>query len=127
MARILVIDDHGDFRDTLNAMLSSADHEVKCGRNGREALEILGSEDFDLLVLDVLMPEVDGIEVLRAIEALPLRPQVVAISGGGIVPASLALSLASALGASAVLFKPFCRQELIDAVENALKSDRVLH
>lgn len=127
MARILVIDDHGDFRDTLNAMLSAADHEVKCGRNGREALEILESEAFDLLVLDVLMPEVDGIEVLRAIEALPLRPPVVAISGGGIVPASLALSLASALGASAVLFKPFYRQELIDAVDNALKSERVIH
>jgi CheY-like chemotaxis protein len=77
--------------------------------------------------MDVLMPEVDGIEVLRAIEKMPLRPPVVAISGGGVLPASLALSLASALGASAVLFKPFYRQELMEAVNQALCSERTLH
>ncbi len=127
MARILVIEDHSDFRDTLSAMLRSADHEVQSGSNGREALEMLTSDAFDLLVMDVLMPEVDGIEVLRAIEKMPARPAVVAISGGGILPASLALSLASALGASAVLFKPFYRQELIEAIEGALKTEAVLH
>lgn len=127
MARILVIEDHSDFRDTLSAMLRSADHDVRSGSNGREALEMLTSDAFDVLVMDVLMPEVDGIEVLRAIEKLPFRPPVVAISGGGILPASLALSLASALGASAVLFKPFYRQELIEAIEGALRTEAVLH
>jgi CheY-like chemotaxis protein len=127
MARILVIEDHSDFRDTLSAMLRSADHDVRSGCNGRDAIEMLGSETYDLLVMDVLMPEVDGIEVLRAIEKMPLRPPVVAISGGGVLPASLALSLASALGASAVLFKPFYRQELMEAVNQALCSERTLH
>jgi CheY-like chemotaxis protein len=127
MARILVIEDHSDFRDTLSAMLRSADHDVRSGSNGREALEMLTADAFDVLVMDVLMPEVDGIEVLRAIEKLPFRPPVVAISGGGILPASLALSLASALGASAVLFKPFYRQELIEAIEGALRTEAVLH
>jgi CheY-like chemotaxis protein len=127
MARILVIEDQSDFRDTLSAMLRSADHEVQSGSNGREALEMLKSAAFDLLVMDVLMPEVDGIEVLRAIEKMPSRPSVVAISGGGVLPASLALSLASALGASAVLYKPFYRQELIEAIDDALRTEAVLH
>jgi CheY-like chemotaxis protein len=127
MARILVIEDHADFRDTLTAMLRSADHEVESGGNGREALELLAEASFDLLVMDVLMPEIDGIEVLRALEKAPCRMPVVAISGGGLLPASLALSLATALGASAVLYKPFLRQELIAAVDRVLVPGRTLH
>jgi CheY-like chemotaxis protein len=122
MARILVIEDHPSFRDTLIAMLQSADHDVLSARNGREALDILAADKFDLLVTDVLMPEVDGIEVLTALQKMPSPLPVIAISGGGALPASLALSLSSALGAKAVLFKPFYRQELIDAIDCALDS-----
>jgi CheY-like chemotaxis protein len=120
MAHILVIEDHAGFRETLSEMLRSAAHEVRCASNGREALDILHDETFDLLVTDVLMPEVDGIEVLTALKRMPTPLPVIAISGGGALPASLALSLSSALGARAVLFKPFYRQELIAAIEQAL-------
>jgi len=127
MANILVVDDHSDFRVTLNAMLDTAGHTVTAGRNGQEALDILASGRYDLLVLDILMPDVDGIEVLRAIGELSDRPPVIAISGGGGIPASLALSLASTLGAQTVLFKPFYRQELLDAVDAALAKATTLH
>jgi CheY-like chemotaxis protein len=120
MAHILVIEDHAGFRDTLTEMLRSAAHDVRSACNGREALDILTAENFDLLVTDVLMPEVDGIEVLNALKRMPAPLPVIAISGGGALPASLALSLSSALGARAVLFKPFYRQELIEAVQRAL-------
>lgn len=122
MARILVIDDHSDFRDTLTAMLQSADHDVQSARNGREALDILASTAYDLLITDVLMPEVDGIELLMAMRKMPSRLPVVAISGGGAMPASLALSLSTSLGARAVLFKPFYMQELLETVDRALNA-----
>jgi CheY-like chemotaxis protein len=120
MARILVIEDQADFRDTLAAMLQSADHDVQGAGNGREALDKLATGTFDLLVTDILMPEVDGIELLMAIRKMPSRLPVVAISGGGTISASLALSLSTSLGASAVLLKPFYTRELLEAVDRAL-------
>ncbi len=120
MARVLVIEDNDDFRDTLAAMLRSAGHDVQCAGNGREALDMLASPAYDLLITDILMPEVDGIELLTAMRKMPSRLPVVAISGGGSMPASLALSLSTSLGASAVLFKPFHTQELLEAVDLAL-------
>lgn len=121
-ARILVNEDHSEFRDTITAMLRSANHDVHSVGNGRDALDLLASGTFDLLVTDILMPEVDGIELLTAIQQMPLRLPVIAISGGGLMPASLALSLSTSLGASAVLVKPFCTQELLDAVSHALST-----
>lgn len=120
MARILVIEDQDDFRDTLAAMLRSADHDVQGAGNGREALDKLASGTFDLLVTDILMPEMDGIELLMAIRKMPSRLPVIAVSGGGSISASLALSLSTSLGASAVLLKPFYTQELLEAVDRAL-------
>jgi len=120
MARVLVIEDDGDFRNTLTAMLRSADHEVQSVSNGREALELLASATYDLLITDILMPEVDGIELLTAMRKMSSRLPVIAISGGGSMPASLALSLSTSLGASAVLFKPFYAQELLETVDRVL-------
>jgi len=88
---------------------------------------MLAKDSFDLLVTDILMPEVDGIELLTAVRKMHERLPVVAISGGGTMPASLALSLSTSLGADAVLFKPFFTDELLDAVERALSAGAGLH
>jgi CheY-like chemotaxis protein len=127
MAHILVIEDHREFRDTLTEMLRLADHEVRAVGNGREGLDLLATDDFDLLVTDILMPEVDGIELLTTIRKMRSRLPVVAISGGGSMPASLALSLSTSLGADAVLFKPFYSAELLEAVDRALQAGSGLH
>ena len=127
MAHILVIEDHKDFRETLTEMLRTAEHEVSAVGNGREALELLASDSFDLMVTDILMPEVDGIELLTAIRKARAELPVIAISGGGSMPASLALSLSTSLGADAVLYKPFYSGELLDAVERALRTRGGLH
>ena len=127
MAHILVIEDHKDFRETLTEMLRTAEHEVSAVGNGREALELLASDSFDLMVTDILMPEVDGIELLTAIRKARAELPVIAISGGGSMPASLALSLSTSLGADAVLYKPFYSGELLDAVDRALRTRGGLH
>lgn len=127
MAHILVIEDHKDFRNTLIEMLRLAEHEVCAVANGRQGLDLLATDEFDLLVTDVLMPEVDGIELLTAVRKRHAHLPVVAISGGGSMPASLALSLSTSLGADAVLFKPFYSGELLEAVDRALQAGAGSH
>ena len=127
MAHILVIEDHKEFRTTLTEMLRTAEHDVRAVGNGREGLDLLATDSFDLLVTDILMPEVDGIELLTAVRKTHAHLPVVAISGGGSMPASLALSMSTSLGADAVLFKPFFVDELLEAVDRALKTGKGLH
>lgn len=127
MAHILVIEDHNEFRTTLAEMLRGAAHEVRAVGSGREGLDLLKAGSFDLVVTDVLMPEVDGIELLTALRKMQVRLPVIAISGGGSMPASLALSLSTSLGAQEVLFKPFYCDELLQAVSRALDIGSTLH
>ena len=69
MARVLVVDDSGLVRDTHTAMLAEGGHEVRQAADGAEALELLLAERFDLIVSDVMMPHMDGIELTRRVRA----------------------------------------------------------
>lgn len=70
-ARILVVDDGADNRDVLRRRLERSGHVVETAEHGRRALELLGAMPFDLVLLDVLMPELDGFAVLEAIKGNP--------------------------------------------------------
>jgi serine/threonine-protein kinase len=70
-ARILVVDDGADNRDVLRRRLERSGHVVETAEHGRRALELLGTMPFDLVLLDVLMPELDGFAVLEAIKGDP--------------------------------------------------------
>ena len=67
--RILVVDDNAHHLEILKALLESGDHEVATRQSGAEALVVLGVRRFDLVVLDMVMPEVNGIQVLGAMRA----------------------------------------------------------
>lgn len=74
-ARILVVDDNRTNRMRMSMAVERLGHEAVAAENGREALERLGAEAFDLVLLDILMPEMDGYEVLRRMKDTPaLRP-----------------------------------------------------
>ena len=105
----------------LRSMLESAGHHVTEASNGRAAIAILqGSDPVDLLVTDILMPEADGLEVIRTASTRP-ELGIIAISGGGNhMPAAVSLAMSEAFGARKVLFKPFRRQELLDAVSSVV-------
>jgi CheY-like chemotaxis protein len=117
MLRVLVVDDVVAMRSMLRSMLESAGHHVTEATSGEAAIKILqGTDPVDVLVTDILMPETDGLDVIRAASA---RPQlgIIAISGGGQhMPAAVSLAMSEAVGARKVLFKPFRKQELLDAV-----------
>ena len=120
MAAVLVVDDLADMRKILRTMLESDGHTVTEAGDGRQALAALGDGHFDIVVTDILMPESDGIELIRAIGSRA-NLGIVAISGGGsYMPAAASLAMAQAMGASATLFKPFRKQELLDAVRGLI-------
>jgi CheY-like chemotaxis protein len=112
--RILVVDDDDLVRGVLRDMLELAGHEVYEAQNGAEALARLRHSGVDLMLTDLVMPDCDGIEVLRKVrEDYPDLP-VLAMSGAQ--SASVYLSAAKALGAGAVLAKPIGPLALAAAV-----------
>ncbi len=114
MARALVVDDDAEVRDVLRAMLSRDGHEVVEACDGREAVEQLTAQRFDIVLLDVETPQLDGLEVMAACDALALPgPPVVMLSG---LSGSRDVARGLQAGASIYLTKPFKHHELKDAV-----------
>lgn len=120
MARILLIEDNLSFRYALSEALLSSGHAVTAAPNGKEALTLLPSVDPELIIMDIVMPEMDGIEVLVALRTRRPPVKVLAMSAGGQRPAREYLHLAKLLGATKVLAKPFDLATLRDAVAELL-------
>jgi CheY-like chemotaxis protein len=123
MAYIIVVDDDAMLSRMVARALTAGGHAVLECENGRKAIEYLTHEEADLLVTDILMPEMDGLETVRA--AKQLRPQlpILAISGGGSFGPADYLGITRAFGATAVLPKPFQVSELIAMVEGLLAAN----
>ncbi|HYD32801.1 MAG TPA: response regulator [Azospirillaceae bacterium] len=113
MAKILVVEDAPAVRLVVVEVLTDAGHAVFEAQDGREALGVLEKQAFDLVITDILMPEVDGIEVIKAIRQHYPNTKILAISGGAPhLPAGFALKLSQMFTADAVLYKPFLNDEL---------------
>ena len=107
MASVLVIDDDPEVRSVIARLLEMEGHSVIQADNGKVALERYSSAPTDLVISDIYMPEMDGIELLtRLRERLP-DARIVAMSGGGAIAAHHMLRAAEALGAVAIIEKPF--------------------
>ncbi len=120
MSAILVIDDDPAVREVVREMLRGEGHEVSTAENGRQALQALAADVFDLVVTDLIMPEQEGIETIAEIRRRDPDIPIVAMSGGGRLGPGDYLETARFLGADATLAKPFGRQELIAIVEKLL-------
>lgn len=123
MARILVIDDNPEFRDILRAHLEGHGHQVVLAENGDRGLAVLDGGGIDMVLTDILMPQRDGVEVLRSVKKRWPDLPVIAISGGGWIGAGELLGMAERLGADQVLQKPVRRDELLSAVDSALQAN----
>ncbi len=121
MARILVVDDHPWVAAAVRAVLRKAGHQVTVAYDGRSAVGLIDGDAWDLVVTDVLMPELDGIELLGWLKAAHPQLPVIAMSGGNQLPVDLCLGLASGIGAWAVLRKPFEDTDLLSGVDALLK------
>jgi CheY-like chemotaxis protein len=120
MARVLLIDDDDDVRSTIARMLASAGHHVASFGSGRAALAAAEQQEFDLVLTDVLMPDMDGVEIVRAFNKRTPRPWLMVMTGGSSMLGMDFLSIAPALGADGVIAKPVRAKELIAAVATVL-------
>ena len=120
MAAILLIDDMNGVRSSLTTVLTTAGHQVEEAGDGEAGLRKTQEGAFDLVITDIIMPKVDGSEVILALKARQPNLPILAISGGGAtVNAENALMLARGT-ADAVLSKPFSRGELLEAVDQLI-------
>ena len=118
MCRILLIDDDASVLSTLLRMLESLGHEATGVDNGSRGLELFDQEDFDLVITDIVMPDMEGLEVIMELRRRNPVARIIAISGGTPqMPSGTCLQPAALLGAQSVLQKPFGLKELCSAVE----------
>ena len=120
MPRILVIDDDRAVRENVAMYLRRLGHEVLEASDGLRGFEILAGPAVDLVVTDINMPDMDGIEVIDRLREATDGCPVIAISGGGLFAKDLLLENAAMLGAVSTLAKPFDLNDLRAAVEAAL-------
>lgn len=113
--RILVIEDNPDLRDYLRLALETQQYEVLTARNGREALGYLDGHPVDVVLTDLFMPEMDGIETIAALRKKCPGVRVVAMSGR---PGVDYLAVARELGVNHTLRKPFEIDELLAALKD---------
>ena len=121
---ILVVDDHAIMREVVCEMLEDAGHQVRFAADGHEALRKLSCARFDVLVTDIVMPGMDGIELIGEVRRRYPDIRIIAMSGGGErFPTHDGLTIARRLGAGVTLNKPFLAEQLIDAVEQVCPQD----
>ncbi len=120
MASILLVDDDDLSRGAVHKMLERTGYVVHSTGIGQEALDHYRRQRSDLVITDLIMPDLDGLEIIQQLRRIDPAVRVLAISGGGRVDAEEYLSVARKFGAVEVLPKPFTGQELKQAVEKAL-------
>jgi len=120
MAKILVIDDEALLAKSLSIILMKAGHTVVTAENGKLGLEVFARDQPDLVITDIIMPVMEGIEAIQALRAQAPKLPIIAVSGGGRTKNLDFLRIAQKLGANAALGKPFTKEQLLTAVGNCL-------
>jgi DNA-binding NtrC family response regulator len=124
VSRILVVDDDPEIRSTLKKLLERYGHDVVIAADGRGAETALSQSSFDLMVTDIVMPDQDGLEVIRITRAAHPKLPIIAISGGGQLRTGNYLRLAKAMGAMTAIEKPFEFDAFLREVNAALEPAR---
>lgn len=120
MASILLVEDDQQMRALLKLLLTSSGYEVHDVPNGRRAFDEYQQHRFDLVITDLVMPEIDGLEVIMELLRRDKDMRIIAISGAGEDGGKEYLRIAQKLGAQLTLSKPFTNKEFLQAVSLAL-------
>ncbi len=119
---ILVIDDEVSILSSLQGILEDEGYSVRTTDSGEKGLNLMKDQNFDLILLDIWLPEMNGIDVLEKIKSGEDSPQVVMISGHGTIETAVQ---ATKLGAYDFLEKPLSLEKVVLTVENALRQKRL--
>ncbi len=120
--RILVIDDEASIRSSLQGILEDEGYDVKTAETGERGLDLLKRQNFGLILLDIWLPEMSGMEVLTQVKGMEEHPQIVVISGHGNVETAVK---ATKLGAFDFLEKPLSLEKVVLTVNNALRQHKL--
>ena len=115
---ILIVDDEEDFVDALAERLSIREYNVATSYTGQDALEKIKQHNYDIVILDVKMPGVSGIDVLKEIKSIKPLTEVVMLTGNATVETAIE---GMKLGAYDYLMKPCETEDLTDKINNAYK------
>jgi two-component system, OmpR family, response regulator len=114
--RILIVDDENDFRETIIKRLRARKIEIEGADSGVKALEMLDAQDFDVIILDVKMPGMDGIDTLREIKRQKPLVEVIMLTGHASVESGIQ---GMQLGAFDYVMKPLALDDLMDKLRQA--------
>ncbi|MGA6827596.1 response regulator [Nitrospira sp. NS4] len=121
MPSVLVVDDEDQIRQLIRDTLEQAGYEVQEARNGKQGLECYRAKPADLVVMDILMPDQDGLESIMTLRREFPASRVIAITGGcDMIGILNFLDVAKMLGARRTLQKPFDMQTLLEAAQSEL-------
>ena len=130
MAAILVVDDEPDVAEAIQAVLEHVGFTVVVANSAAAGMDAVAAREFDVVVTDIIMPKVNGLELIRNLRMRHPRVRVIAISGGGSFgPLSLKpdaisthafIAAARDAGAEVVLTKPFDMEDLLSAIRQHL-------
>ena len=124
MTQILIVDDETGIRESLTGILEDESYRTAACASGEECLELLRKSNFDVILLDVWLPGMDGLEALAKIRALNDPPEVIMISGHGTIETAVR---ATKLGAYDFAEKPLSLEKTLILIKNAIEARRLRH
>ena len=124
MEHLLIVDDEASIRESLQGILEDEGYQVATSPSGEDCLELLRKTSFDVVVLDVWLPGMDGLETLEKIRALDDPPEVIMISGHGTIETAVR---ATKLGAYDFAEKPLSLEKTLILIKNAIETRRLRH
>jgi DNA-binding response OmpR family regulator len=116
MPTLLLVEDNPDIRRLVDRALKGAGYDVTSTPDGKAALRLLETTTFDIVLTDIVMPEMDGLELIRAVRKSNKATRIIGMSGGGRGSSENYLTLAENFGAESTLQKPFTIEELLAKV-----------
>ena len=122
-AKVLAVDDEEQIRTYLRKVLEKENHDIIEAPDGKVALRLFQEVNPDLIIIDLIMPEKEGLETIMELKHNFKDVKIIAISGGwSKMGPDYLLNMAKTLGAIYTIKKPFKNTEIVDAVERVLKS-----
>ncbi len=121
MSRIIVADDDEIMRSMLRDTLERSGYSVMEAPDGNVAIGFQNKKPADLIILDILMPEKEGLETIAELRRGFPEVKIIAISGGGYIDSDTYLYLAAKMGATRTFTKPIVRKNFLEAVKALVK------
>ncbi|HOC77614.1 MAG TPA: response regulator [Methanofastidiosum sp.] len=119
MNRILIVDDTGDNVKLIKAMLKSLDSDIDVAVDGEEALRKMTDNDYDIVLLDIMLPKISGIDVLKKVRERDLETPIIVMTAYG--SEELAVETLREGGDDYLINKPIRTEDLLDAINKALE------